>query len=110
MVTRGFQGRRTQAESKRLPPGQHLTREFPVLSAGPTSHTPLDTWTFALEAEDGTQIVSWNWEEFRALGPTEVTVDIHCVTRWSKFDTDWRGIPWIGSSQRQGSRSHRPHS
>ena len=54
MITRGFQGRRSQSESKRLPPGQHLTRDFPVLSAGPTPHTPLDDWTFALEAEDGT--------------------------------------------------------
>ena len=92
MITRGFQGRRSQSESKRLPPGQHRTSDFPVLSAGPTPHTPLDAWTFALEAEDGTKMVSWSWEEFRALGPTEVTVDIHCVTRWSKFDTDWRGV------------------
>jgi DMSO/TMAO reductase YedYZ molybdopterin-dependent catalytic subunit len=92
VITRGFQGRRPPTASKRLPPGQHLTRDFPVLSAGPTPHTPLTDWTFALEAEDGTQIVSWSWEEFRALGSTEVTVDIHCVTRWSKFDTDWRGI------------------
>ena len=92
MITRGFQGRRSHAESKRLPPGQHLAGNFPVLSAGPTPHTPLDAWTFAVEAEDGTPIVSWSWEEFRALGPTEVTVGIHCVTRWSKFDTDWRGI------------------
>src|SRR5688572_25196813 len=91
-ITRGFQGRRSPSESKRLPPGQHLTRDFPVLSAAPTPHTPLDAWTFALEAENGEQIVSWSWEEFRALGPTEVTVDIHCVTRWSKFETDWRGI------------------
>jgi len=56
------------------------------------SHTPLSAWTFALEAEDGTKIMSWSWDEFRALGQTDVTVDIHCVTRWSKVDTDWRGI------------------
>jgi DMSO/TMAO reductase YedYZ molybdopterin-dependent catalytic subunit len=74
------------------PAGTTRDRGLPVLSAGPTPHTPLADWTFALEAEDGTQILSWSWEEFRALGPTEVTVDIHCVTRWSKFDTDWRGI------------------
>ena len=92
MSTRGFQRRRAQSDSKRLPPGQHVTRDFPVLSAGPTPHTALDVWSFALEADDGTKIVSWSWEEFRALGPTEVTVDIHCVTRWSKFDTDWRGV------------------
>jgi DMSO/TMAO reductase YedYZ molybdopterin-dependent catalytic subunit len=63
-----------------------------VLSAGATPRTPPHLWTFALEAEDGTRIASWNWDEFRALGPTEVTVDIHCVTRWSKLDTDWRGV------------------
>jgi DMSO/TMAO reductase YedYZ molybdopterin-dependent catalytic subunit len=63
-----------------------------VLSAAPTPHTPLHAWTFTLEAKDGTKMTSWSWEEFRALGPTEVTVDIHRVTRWSKFDTDWRGI------------------
>ena len=63
-----------------------------MLSAGPTPHTPLDAWTFALEAEDGTNDRVMELGEFRALGPTEVTVDIHCVTRWSKFDTDWRGI------------------
>jgi DMSO/TMAO reductase YedYZ molybdopterin-dependent catalytic subunit len=92
MITRGFHGRPSRFESRRLPPGQHLTREFPVLSAGPTPHAPVDAWSFALEVEDGTKIGSWSWEEFRALGATEVTVDIHCVTRWSKFDTDWRGI------------------
>ena len=92
MITRGFHRRRPQSKSKRLPPGQHQVSDFPVLSAGPTPDSPLDTWTFDLEAEDGTKMVSWSWEEFRALGPTEVTVDIHCVTRWSKFDTEWRGI------------------
>jgi DMSO/TMAO reductase YedYZ molybdopterin-dependent catalytic subunit len=92
MITRGFHGRRSQGHSKRLPPGPQPTGDFPVLSAGPTPHTPLDAWTFALEAEEGTTIASWSWEEFRALGPSDVTVDIHCVTHWSKFDTDWRGI------------------
>ena len=71
MVTRGFQGRRIQSEAKRLPPGQHLTRDFPVLSAGSAPPTRLDAWTFSLEAEDGSTIVSWNWDQFRALGPTE---------------------------------------
>jgi DMSO/TMAO reductase YedYZ molybdopterin-dependent catalytic subunit len=92
IITRGFRSRRSQTEPKRLPPGQHLVSDFPVLSAGLTPHTPLHAWTFALEAEDGSKIGSWNWDEFRALGSIEVTVDIHCVTRWSKFDTDWRGI------------------
>jgi DMSO/TMAO reductase YedYZ molybdopterin-dependent catalytic subunit len=92
MATRGFQGKRPKAEPKRLPPGQHLAHDFPVLSAGPTPRTPLDAWTFTIEDEDGAELASWGWEEFRALGATDVTVDIHCVTRWSKFDTRWRGV------------------
>ena len=92
MITRGFHGRRSKADSTRLPPGQHETRDFPVLSAGHTPHTELEAWSFALEAEDGATIASWRWDEFRALGPTDVSVDIHCVTRWSKFDTQWRGV------------------
>ena len=92
MITRGFGSRHARSDSKRLPPGQHLTGDFPVLSAGPTPHSRLDAWTFTLEAEDGTRIASWSWDDFRALGPSELTVDIHCVTRWSKFDTVWRGI------------------
>src|SRR6185436_20733966 len=73
--TRGFHGRASRSGTKRLPPGQHLTSTFPVLSAGATPHTDLDAWTFALEAEDGTTVSSWNWEQFRALGATDVTVD-----------------------------------
>ncbi len=92
MSTRGFQGRGARSESKRIPPGQHLTHEFPVLSAGPTPHTPSDDWTFVIQDEDDTEIASWRWEEFLGLGTTEVTVDIHCVTHWSKSDTVWRGV------------------
>jgi DMSO/TMAO reductase YedYZ molybdopterin-dependent catalytic subunit len=92
MATRGFQGRRSKSQPKRLPPGQHLTSDFPILAAGPTPHTPLDDWTFTVEDEDGEILASWSWEEFRALGSAEVTVDIHCVTRWSKVDTRWRGV------------------
>jgi DMSO/TMAO reductase YedYZ molybdopterin-dependent catalytic subunit len=84
MITRGFRSKQSRSDSKRLPPGQHLTADFPVLSAGPTPHTRLDAWTFAVEAEDGTTMASWSSDDFRALGPTEVTVDIHCVTRGSK--------------------------
>jgi DMSO/TMAO reductase YedYZ molybdopterin-dependent catalytic subunit len=93
IFTRGFHSKRTPSHAKRLPPGQYETRDFPVLSASPTARSPLQGWSFALEAEDGTTIKSWDWEEFRALGPADVTVDIHCVTRWSKFDTNWRGVP-----------------
>jgi DMSO/TMAO reductase YedYZ molybdopterin-dependent catalytic subunit len=90
--TRGFQGRRSGPQSNRLPPGQYLTDGFPVLSAGPTPRTPSASWTFVIEDEDETEIASWSWEKFLALGATEVTTDIHCVTHWSKFDTRWRGV------------------
>ena len=91
-TTPGFHGRASREGATRLPPGQHLTSFFPVLSAGATPHPALERWTFTVQSEDGSSIASWNWEEFRALGSAEVTVDIHCVTRWSKFDTDWRGV------------------
>jgi DMSO/TMAO reductase YedYZ molybdopterin-dependent catalytic subunit len=61
-----------------------------VLSAGPTPHRPLDEWTFTIQG--GAEPVSWTWDEFRALPSESVTKDIHCVTKWSKFDTDWEGV------------------
>jgi DMSO/TMAO reductase YedYZ molybdopterin-dependent catalytic subunit len=91
-ITRGFHSRAARPPATRLPPGQHLAGDFPVLSAGATPHTPLDAWTFSIQAEDGTTLAVWNWDEFLALGPIDLTVDIHCVTRWSKLDTDWRGV------------------
>jgi DMSO/TMAO reductase YedYZ molybdopterin-dependent catalytic subunit len=90
-ISRGFQGRRRAVEeSGRVPPGQYVTDDFPVLSAGPTPHTPLDEWTFSVV--DGDTRVSWTWEEFRALPSESVTRDIHCVTTWSKLDTVWEGV------------------
>jgi DMSO/TMAO reductase YedYZ molybdopterin-dependent catalytic subunit len=91
-IARGFHGRRHTAEAGRLPPGQYLTLDFPVLSAGPTPHTPTDRWSFSVDGEVETAI-SWTWEEFVALATETVTVDIHCVTKWSKLDTRWRGVP-----------------
>jgi DMSO/TMAO reductase YedYZ molybdopterin-dependent catalytic subunit len=75
-----------------VPPGQYLTDDFPVLSAGPTPHTPLEEWTFSI-TQGGATKRSWTWQEFRAVPAEDVTADIHCVTRWSKFDTQWRGVP-----------------
>jgi len=91
-VSRGFRGRRRDADAdpSRVPPGQYVTQDFPVLSAGPTPHTPLDEWTFAIV--EGDERKSWTWEEFRALPSETVTVDVHCVTRWSKLDTTWEGV------------------
>jgi hypothetical protein len=90
LISRGFRGRRSEGPPDRIPPGQHLVDDFPVLSAGPTPHTPLEQWTFRIEG--GAEPVSWTWEEFTALPSEEVTADIHCVTKWSKLDTVWRGV------------------
>src|SRR3954463_3039715 len=90
LTSRGFRGRRRE-ESDRLPPGQYLVRDWPVLSAGPTPHTPLEQWTFSLRGAVEPQR-SWSWDEFRALGTETVTRDIHCVTKWSKLDMQWEGV------------------
>jgi DMSO/TMAO reductase YedYZ molybdopterin-dependent catalytic subunit len=84
--------RRPVADPSRVPPGQYLVPDFPVLSAGPTPHTPLDQWSFTIQGAVD-QPVSWKWEEFSALPSETITVDIHCVTKWSKLDTSWRGVP-----------------
>ncbi|TMM00654.1 MAG: sulfite oxidase-like oxidoreductase [Actinobacteria bacterium] len=90
--SRGFHGRRrADVDPSRLPPGQYLTPDFPVLSAGPTPHTPLDEWSLTIDgAVDAA--VSWSWEAFLALPTETFTVDIHCVTKWSKLDTTWTGV------------------
>ena len=91
-ISRGFHGRgREQRDPARLPPGQYLTSDFPVLSAGPTPHVSLHDWTFSIRGQVD-QPRSWSWAELQALPREEVTVDIHCVTKWSKLDTDWVGV------------------
>ena len=91
-VSRGFRGRRSEhVEAGRVPPGQYITRDFPVLSAGPTPHTPLQAWSFTLGGAVD-EPVSWTWEEFIALPAETVTVDINCVTKWSKLGTTWTGV------------------
>jgi DMSO/TMAO reductase YedYZ molybdopterin-dependent catalytic subunit len=74
-----------------VPPGQYLTGDFPVLSAGPTPHTPLEEWSFTVDGLVD-ETVSWTWEEFLDQPAETVTVDLHCVTKWSKLDTTWRGV------------------
>jgi DMSO/TMAO reductase YedYZ molybdopterin-dependent catalytic subunit len=90
--TRGFRGRRPDVvDAARVPPGQYVTRDFPVLSAGPTPHTPLAEWDFSIRGlVDRPR--SWTWEELLALPSETITADIHCVTKWSKLDTEWRGV------------------
>jgi DMSO/TMAO reductase YedYZ molybdopterin-dependent catalytic subunit len=77
----------------RLPPGQYLTEKWPVLHAGTVPKVDLATWDFRVwrEVESPIQL---SWDELKKLPSTEVTVDIHCVTRWSRFDTRFRGVHW----------------
>ena len=91
-ISRGFRRRHPDdGEPGRLPPGQYLERDFPVLSAGPTPRPDLSSWSFSIggEIDEGR---SWSWEEFQQLPRETVTKDIHCVTKWSKFDTAWTGV------------------
>ncbi|HEU0042649.1 MAG TPA: molybdopterin-dependent oxidoreductase [Jiangellaceae bacterium] len=90
IVSPGFFGRRRES-SPELPPGQYLTEDFPVLSAGPTPRVPLDEWQFDVTTESGARH-SWSWSQFRALPTENVTLDLHCVTRWSKLGTLWEGV------------------
>jgi hypothetical protein len=78
-----------------------VTDGFPVLSAGPTPHTPLAEWTFSVRQGGGT-LKSWTWQEFQELPAETVTADIHCVTRWSKLGTEWRGVPVATLADREG--------
>ena len=89
IITRGFTGRGKREEN--LPPGQYLTEDFPVLSAGPTPRVNLDTWQLGVTTESGERH-TWSWPELLALPNENLTVDLHCVTKWSKFGTGWRGV------------------
>lgn len=90
IVSRGFKGRRDPSAAH-LPPGQYLTRDFPVLSAGPTPSIPLDRWRFTIRDENGSEH-AWSWRELLDLPREQPTVDIHCVTKWSKLNTRWEGV------------------
>lgn len=90
VISRGFSGRRSSAGEK-LPPGQYLTTDFPVLSAGPTPHVSLDKWEFTID-EKSEIVKRWDWKSFRELPTESITVDLHCVTRWSKLRTHWEGV------------------
>ena len=80
-------------DPNRLPPGQYLTEKWPVLHAGTVPHTDLATWDFRVSGQVENPI-TLSWREFAALPSREVTIDIHCVTRWSRFDTSFKGVHW----------------
>jgi DMSO/TMAO reductase YedYZ molybdopterin-dependent catalytic subunit len=90
IISRRFSGRRITSDVK-LPPGQYLTNDFPVLSAGPTPDIPLDQWEFTIDNENGV-LRRWDWKSFRDLPADVFTADLHCVTRWSKLGTSWEGV------------------
>ena len=89
VFSRGFSGRRRASAD--LPPGQYLTEDFPVLTAGPTQRVATDTWELTVTTETG-QVHRWDWAALMALPADTPTVDLHCVTRWSKLGTDWKGV------------------
>jgi DMSO/TMAO reductase YedYZ molybdopterin-dependent catalytic subunit len=89
IVSPGFTGRRRGGTE--LPPGQYLTEDFPVLSAGPTPHIRPEHWEFTITTETG-EIHRWDWSAFTSLPTETVTKDLHCVTRWSKLGTEWTGV------------------
>ena len=92
MVTRGFVGRQDSSDQRgRIPPGQHVVTDFPVLSARPTPRIRTGDWTFTLKVGPRA-VAKWNWAEFNALPQTKMTRDIHCVTAWSKLNTYWEGV------------------
>ena len=91
-ISRGFRGRpRRDVDPARIPPGQYIVDDFPVLSAGPTPRTSLGEWSFTVQGAVD-KPVSWPWEEFIELPSETFSVDIHCVTKWSKLDTSWTGV------------------
>ena len=90
-VSRGFFGKRRSEQSPRLPPGQYLVDDWPVLSAGPTPRIPLDQWTFTIEGLVQ-QPVSWSWDQFLKLPSKTYVVDISCVTHWTRLDMTWKGV------------------
>lgn len=87
----GFKPKRQSSD--RLPPGQYLESDFPVLSLGPTPFVSQLEWYLKLTGLVNKE-EKWNWEEFNKLPQVEIVKDIHCVTKWSKFDTKWKGVPF----------------
>jgi len=95
IVNRGFRGRHRRSGTGPVPPGQFLVDDFPVLTAGPTPHVSRDRWDFTLVDSSGAAdevLARWTWEELLALPSEDITVDIHCVTKWSKLGTRWTGV------------------
>lgn len=106
-ISEGFFGR-PRRHGDRLPPGQYLVDDFPVLTAGPTPTIDLEEWE--LTVRDGMVEKTWSWEEFRELPSETITVDIHCVTHWSKLDTEWEAVPVETLFAAAGVRDDAPYA
>jgi len=91
VVSRGFFGLRRPQPSRPLPPGQYWEQGFPVLTAGVTPQISLKEWRFSI-TRDNDELKTWTWDEMLALPQSDITVDIHCVTKWSILDSRWRGV------------------
>ena len=102
------QARELGIDAERVPPGQYLTEGFPVLTVGPNPEYDLSTWDFTVFGEVENEL-ALSWDELRALPHKEVTTDIHCVTRWSKLDTSWIGVPVTEVLDRAGVKPAGAH-
>lgn len=91
METQGFTGSGRVDTERPLPPGQVVTRKFPVMTYGDVPEIELADWSFSLEYDDD-ELARWSWDEIQALPRNELTFDVHCVTRWSRPDTTFRGV------------------
>jgi DMSO/TMAO reductase YedYZ molybdopterin-dependent catalytic subunit len=91
VINSGFGGRRGASDA-RLPPGQTLVDDWPVLTAGLTPDIEAHEWTFTITTETGTEH-GWDWNALHNVGVEDISTDIHCVTHWSKLDMAWRGVP-----------------
>ena len=89
IINEDFKPKRNK--DSRLPPGQYEVKDFPVLSLGPTPKVSKSDWSLEITGLVGNHL-KWGWEQFAKLPHVEMTTDIHCVTKWSKFGTKWRGV------------------
>ena len=102
-------GPKDPSVAARIPPGQYRTEKFPVLHYGSVPHTDLATWDFRVWGEVDAPF-TLTWEQFKALPRKTVSTDIHCVTRWSKLDTTWEGVPIQAVLEMAGVRAKATHA
>jgi DMSO/TMAO reductase YedYZ molybdopterin-dependent catalytic subunit len=88
---RGLTGRHARPEEERLPPGQHLVRDWPVLDLGVQPKIDPARWSLRVFGAVH-EAVTWDWAAFRAQEQVRETTDIHCVTTWSRYDNQWEGV------------------